>query len=127
MSPASPRCPRTTPSRLPPGYGSPTSAWPPEEVDGRAEHDINKHGVHDLAQLVALISLGTTTTVLPKSVAASHLRQGVTYVPVEDCPPATLVIAWPERSRSRGVAALVRAAAAVAQSRGTSTAVEATR
>ncbi|WP_164662741.1 hypothetical protein [Streptomyces sp. S1A1-7] len=51
----------------------------------------------------------------------------MTYVPVEDCPPATLVNAWPERSRSRGVAALVRAAAAVAQSRGMSTAVEATR
>ncbi|MFD5763571.1 LysR substrate-binding domain-containing protein, partial [Streptomyces sp. NPDC127044] len=99
----------------------------PEEVDGRAERDMNKHGVHDLAQLVALISLGTTTTVLPISVAARYLRQGVTYVSVEDCPPATLVIAWPERSRSRGVAALVRAAAAVAQSRGMSTAVEATR
>ncbi|MFD8767060.1 LysR substrate-binding domain-containing protein [Streptomyces mirabilis] len=98
-----------------------------EEVDGRAEHDINKHGVHDLAQLVALISLGTTTTVLPISAAARYPRPGVTYVPVEDCPPATLVIAWPKRSRSRGVAALVRAAAAVAQSRGMSTAVEATR
>lgn len=99
----------------------------PEEVDGRAEHDINKQGVHDLARLVALIGLGTTTSVLPKSVAARYSRPGVTYVPVEDCPPATLVIAWPERSRSRGVAALVRAAATVAQSRGMSTAVEGTR
>ncbi|WP_406408006.1 hypothetical protein [Streptomyces sp. NBC_01643] len=49
------------------------------------------------------------------------------YVPIEDCPPATLVIAWPERSRSRGVAALVRAAAAVATSRDISAAVEASR
>ncbi|WP_326765451.1 hypothetical protein OG978_13420 [Streptomyces sp. NBC_01591] len=59
---------------------------------------------------------------LPKSVAARYPRPGVTYVLIEDCPSAALVIAWPERSRSRGVAALVRAAAAVAESRGMSTA-----
>lgn len=99
----------------------------PDEVDERAEHDIDGHGVHDLAQLLALVGLGTTTTVLPRSVAARYPRPGVAYVPVEDCPPATLVIAWPERSRSRGVAALVRAAAAVARSRGMSAAAEASR
>jgi DNA-binding transcriptional LysR family regulator len=99
----------------------------PEEVDERAEHDIDEHGVHDLAQLLALVSLGATTTVLPASVAARYPRPGVAYVPLEDCPPATLVIAWAERSRSRGVAALVRAVAAVARSRGMSTAVEAPR
>ncbi|MET7685586.1 LysR family transcriptional regulator [Streptomyces sp. NPDC005423] len=98
-----------------------------EGIDERAERDINEHGVHDLAQLLALIGLGTTTTVLPRSVAARYPRPGVTYVPIEDCPPAALVIAWPERSRSRGVAALVRAAAAVAESRGMSTAIEASR
>ncbi|MFJ6982773.1 MULTISPECIES: LysR family transcriptional regulator [unclassified Streptomyces] len=91
-----------------------------DEVDERAERDIGRHGVHDLAQLLALVGLGTTTTVLPASVAARYPRPGVAYVPVEDCPPATLVIAWAARSRSRGVAALVRAAGAVARSRGMS-------
>jgi DNA-binding transcriptional LysR family regulator len=90
----------------------------PEEVGERAERDIGAHGVHDLAQLLALVGLGTTTTVLPRSVAARYPREAVAYVPIEDCPPAALVIAWPERSRSRGVAALVRAAAAVAEARG---------
>ncbi|GAA0980395.1 LysR family transcriptional regulator [Acrocarpospora macrocephala] len=99
----------------------------PEEVGERAERDIGDQGVHDLAQLLALIGLGTTMTLLPRSVAARYPRQAVAYVPVEDCPPASLVIAWPERSRSRGVAALVRAAAAVAESRGMGASAEASR
>lgn len=90
----------------------------PEDVSERAEHDIGEQGVHDLAQLLALVGLGATMTVLPRSVAARYPRQAVAYVPIEDCPPAALVIAWPERSRSLSVAALVRAAAAVAQARG---------
>jgi hypothetical protein len=97
----------------------------PGEVDERAERDIGEQGVHDLAQLLALIGLGVTMTVLPRSVAARYPRRGVAYVPIEDCPPAALVIAWPERSRSRGAAALVRAAVAVAESRGMGAAVEA--
>ncbi|MFD2422167.1 LysR family transcriptional regulator [Amycolatopsis pigmentata] len=99
----------------------------PEGVSERADHDVGEHGVHDLAQLLALIGLGATMTVLPKSVAARYPRQAVVYVPIEDCPPASLVIAWPELSRSRGVAALVRAATAVAESRGMSAAVETSR
>ncbi|MFE7975914.1 LysR family transcriptional regulator [Streptomyces shenzhenensis] len=99
----------------------------PEEVDERAEHDIGEHGVHDLAQLLALVGLGATTTVLPRSVAAGYPRQGVAYVRIADCPPATLVIAWPERSRSRGVAALVRATTAVAESRGMGAASQTSR
>jgi DNA-binding transcriptional LysR family regulator len=99
----------------------------PEQVDERAERDIDEHGVHDLAQLLALVGLGATTTVLPRSVAARYPRRAVAYVPIEDCPPAALVIAWPEHSRSRGVAALVRAAAAVAESRGMSTAIDPSR
>ncbi|MFE2638233.1 LysR family transcriptional regulator [Streptomyces scopuliridis] len=99
----------------------------PEEVDERAERDIGELGVHDLAQLLALIGLGATMTVLPRSVAARYPRQAVAYVPIEDCPPARLVIAWPERSRSRGVAALVRAATAAAESRGMGAAVEVPR
>ncbi|MFB8137703.1 hypothetical protein [Streptomyces mirabilis] len=37
LEPASPRCPRTTPSRLPPGYCSPTSTSPPKKsTDGQS-------------------------------------------------------------------------------------------
>jgi DNA-binding transcriptional LysR family regulator len=94
-----------------------------DDVDDRTERDISEHGVRDLAQLLTLIGLGVTVTVLPRSVAANYPRSTVRYVPVEDCPPAALVIAWPERSRSRGVAALVRAATAVAASRDPSASV----
>ncbi len=90
----------------------------PADVLERVERDIGEHGVQGLAQLLALIGLGQTMTVLPRSVASQYPRRAVSYVLIEDCPPAALVIAWPECSRSRGVAALVRAAAAVAQSRG---------
>lgn len=92
----------------------------PGDVGDRAEHDITEHDAHDLAQLLTLVGLGTTVTVLPRSVAARYPRQAVRYVPIEDCPPARLVIAWPEHSRSRAVAALVRTAAAIAESRGMS-------
>ncbi|NUP43993.1 MAG: LysR family transcriptional regulator [Streptomyces sp.] len=44
----------------------------PGEVDERAERDIGEQGVRDLAQLLALIGLGVTMTVLPRSVAASY-------------------------------------------------------
>jgi DNA-binding transcriptional LysR family regulator len=90
----------------------------PADVAERAEHDIAGQGVHDLAQLLALVGLGTVTTVLPASVAARYPRPTVAYVPLADAPPATLVIAWPEHSRSRAVAALARAAAAAAGARG---------
>jgi DNA-binding transcriptional LysR family regulator len=80
-----------------------------EEVSERAERDIGDQGVHDLAQLLALVGLGATITVLPRSVADKYPRPAVRYVPIEDCPPAALVLAWPERSRSRAVAALVQA------------------
>ncbi len=92
----------------------------PEDVDERAERDIDKQGVQDLAQLLALVALGKAITVLPSSVTARYPRPAVVYAPIEDCPPATLVIAWPEHSRSRGVATLVRAATTVAQRRGMS-------
>ncbi|MET7393771.1 LysR family transcriptional regulator [Dactylosporangium sp. NPDC005572] len=98
-----------------------------EDVTERAERDIGELAVHDLAQLLALVGLGATVTVLPRSVAARYPRQAVAYVPIEDAPPAALVIAWPEHSRSRGVAALVRAATAVAESHGMGTAADASR
>ncbi|MEV6741897.1 LysR family transcriptional regulator [Streptomyces sp. NPDC051104] len=70
----------------------------------------------DLAQLLTLIGLGDLVTLLPTSVTARYPRPGVVYRPVPDAPPAVLAIAWPQQSRSTATAALVRAAASVAES-----------
>ncbi|MEV6170749.1 LysR substrate-binding domain-containing protein [Streptomyces sp. NPDC051954] len=69
----------------------------------------------DLAQLLTLAGLGEVVPLLPVSVAARYPRPGVVYRPVVDAPPAVLVIAWPQQSRSRAVAALVRTATEVAE------------
>ncbi|MFF3905733.1 LysR family transcriptional regulator [Streptomyces sp. NPDC001848] len=69
----------------------------------------------DLAQLLTVIALGDLVTLLPASVADRYPRPGVAYRPVEDAPPAVLAIAWPQQSRSTATAALVRAAASVAE------------
>jgi DNA-binding transcriptional LysR family regulator len=90
-------------------------------VDGPTRHDqlhryldglAERHDVRDLSQLLKLVELGELVTLLPASVAARYPRPGVAYVDVPDAPPATLVIAWPQQSRSTATAALVRAATA---------------
>ncbi|WP_033344994.1 LysR family transcriptional regulator [Catenuloplanes japonicus] len=60
-------------------------------------------------QILQLVALGRTTTVLPESCRA-NLREGLTAVPVVDAPAVTTVIAWPPHSRSRALAAFVRVA-----------------
>ncbi|WP_075736660.1 LysR family transcriptional regulator [Streptomyces acidiscabies] len=70
----------------------------------------------DLAQLLALIALGDLFTLFPASVATRYPRPGVVYRPVTDAPPSALAVAWPQRSRSTAVAALVRVAEEVAAS-----------
>ena len=65
--------------------------------------------VRDSTQLLGLIALGRTTAILPESVRG-QLHDGIAAVPVSDAPRVTTVIAWPPHSRSRAVAALVRAA-----------------
>ncbi|MEQ7127882.1 hypothetical protein ABN034_25635 [Actinopolymorpha sp. B11F2] len=62
-----------------------------------------------------LIALGQVIAALPESVR-DHLRHDLVHVPVIDAEPTTLVLAWPEGSRSRALATLVRAAACVAAS-----------
>ncbi|MGW0711293.1 LysR family transcriptional regulator [Streptomyces sp. NPDC002643] len=69
----------------------------------------------DLAQLLTLVGLGEVIPLFPASVAVRYPRPGVVYRPVVDAPPATLTVVWPQQSRSRAVAALVRAAVAVAE------------
>ncbi|SEP66241.1 transcriptional regulator, LysR family [Streptomyces sp. yr375] len=77
-------------------------------------HEIRCQG-HDLAQLLTLTGLGRVMPLLPASVAVRYPRPGVVYRPVSDAPPAVLMIAWPQQSRSTATAALVRAAASVAE------------
>jgi DNA-binding transcriptional LysR family regulator len=70
--------------------------------------------VRDGSQLMQEIALGRTVAVFPAS-AEAHLRRDLTAVPVTDAGPISLVLAWPERSRSPAVAAFVRAAADAAR------------
>ena len=72
--------------------------------------------VRDSAQLMELIALGRAVAVLPESVRG-RLRTDLVCVPVLDAPRSTVVIGWPERSRSLAIAAFVRAATAVAARR----------
>jgi DNA-binding transcriptional LysR family regulator len=67
---------------------------------------------HAGGRLMQLVALGRMVVVAPESLA-SQLRRDLTCVPVEDAAPSTLLVAWPERSRSRAVAAFVRAAVSV--------------
>ncbi|WP_433461308.1 LysR family transcriptional regulator [Spirillospora sp. CA-128828] len=69
--------------------------------------------IHDAGQLMQLIALGRAIAVLPAS-TRRLLREDLTAVPVRDAEPTTLVLAWPEASRSRPLAAFVRSTAAAA-------------
>jgi DNA-binding transcriptional LysR family regulator len=69
-----------------------------------------RRGMHGLAQLLTLVELGELVQLLPESISVRYPRPGVAYRPVPDAPPAVLVIAWPQQSRSQATAALVRAA-----------------
>lgn len=74
--------------------------------------------VRDVAQLVQLVALGQAVAVVP-DLTRRQLRPGVVGVPVLDAPTDAILMAWPERSRSRAVAAFVRAGTAVAARNGT--------
>jgi len=69
--------------------------------------------VRDSAQLMQLIALGQVVAVLPASMRL-NARADVVCVPVLDAPSSSILLAWPERTRSRAVAAFVRAGAEVA-------------
>lgn len=88
--------------------GEPLPRWP-----GMAAREAAGPEVRDSGQLMQLIALGSTVAVLPESVLP-HLRGDLVGVPVRDAPSTTVLIAWPERSRSLAVAAFVRAAVTVA-------------
>lgn len=86
--------------------GLPMARWPGR--DGAYPEGPGPE-VRDPAQLLQLIALGRTVTVLPES-AGVQLRGGLAVVPVPDAPAVTTLIAWPPHSRSLALAGLIRAA-----------------
>jgi DNA-binding transcriptional LysR family regulator len=92
--------------------GEPRPRWPGmPPPPGPAGPDIR-----DGSQLLEFVALGRVVAVLPDSVRG-RLRPDLVAVPLLDAPPSTVVVAWPERSRSLATAAFVRAATAVAAAR----------
>jgi DNA-binding transcriptional LysR family regulator len=83
---------------------------------GGASSDASGPVVHDIGQLIQLIAWGRTVAVLPQS-AGGAVPRGLACVPVIDAPATTLLIAWPQGSRSRVIAAFVQAAIATARGR----------
>ncbi|QFZ24483.1 LysR family transcriptional regulator [Saccharothrix syringae] len=88
--------------------GEPLPRWPGSAADAGGPL------VRDSAQLMQLIALGRAVAVLPDS-ARRHLIGDLVAVPVVDGPLTTVVVAWPEWSRSRPAAAFARVALRVAE------------
>ena len=65
--------------------------------------------VQDVGELMQLVVLGRAVALVTESVTQRPYH-GIVYRPVCDAPPATLVVAWQDGSRSRQVAAFVAAA-----------------
>jgi DNA-binding transcriptional LysR family regulator len=72
--------------------------------------------VSDIPQLLALVALGQTVAFVSASTARSYPRNDLAYIIVTDLSPSKLVVAWPQASRSRAVAAFVGTANAIATS-----------
>jgi len=72
--------------------------------------------INDISQLLDAVALGNAVAYVPVSVADQHHSAGLAFVPVADLSPSEVLAAWPDTSRSRAVAAFVRAAVEVAAS-----------
>jgi DNA-binding transcriptional LysR family regulator len=92
--------------------GEPMPRWPGVPPPAGPAGPVGPE-VRDGAQLLEFVALGRAVAVLPDSVRDT-LRPDLVCVPVLDAPMSTLVVAWPERSRSGATAAFVRAALAAA-------------
>ncbi|WP_329051914.1 LysR substrate-binding domain-containing protein [Amycolatopsis sp. NBC_01488] len=80
--------------------GEPFPRWPGSDGSGPE--------VRDAGQLLQLVALGQVVAVVPES-ARRHARPDTVCVPVLDAPQTSVLLAWPDRTRSRAVAAFVRA------------------
>ena len=96
--------------------GEPTPRWPgahpPAADGGTPQSEIPQ--VRDTAQLMQLVALGRLVAVLPVSVCG-HARPDVVCVPLLDAPRTSVLLAWPDRTTSRAVAAFARAAEDIAE------------
>ncbi|WP_217567257.1 LysR family transcriptional regulator [Streptomyces sp. GbtcB7] len=72
--------------------------------------------ITDVTQLLEVVAFGMGVAFLPASAAELFPHDGVVHIPVADISPSRLVVTWPRASRSRAVAAFVRAATEVAES-----------
>ncbi|MEU9267125.1 LysR substrate-binding domain-containing protein [Streptomyces sp. NPDC048251] len=65
--------------------------------------------------MLEAVALGMGIAFLPASTAELFPRDDIMHVPVTDLSDSRLVVAWSHSSRSRAVAAFVRAAIEVAE------------
>ena len=72
------------------------------------EPPVHGPAVRDSSQLLEAVALGQAVALIPLSVAEHSRRDDVTYRPVTDASPYTIVIAWPEYSRALWTARFVR-------------------
>ena len=71
--------------------------------------------INDISQLLDAVALGNAVAYVPVSLADQYRSAaGLVFVAVTDLSPSEVVAAWPGTSRSRAVAAFVRAAVEVA-------------
>jgi len=80
-------------------------------------HGAQRPEFNDMTQMLRQIELGRMIALFPTSVAERNAHRQLTWCAVDDAPPATFAAAWPQRSSSLAVAALVRVAGAVASRR----------
>ncbi|MGI5458972.1 LysR family transcriptional regulator [Streptomyces sp. CA-249302] len=86
-------------------YNAATDTWTAQQV-----HAPRGPRVENMDQMLDAVVLGQAVAFLPASYADSAAHRGLSYVPVSDISPSTVVVAWPQICRSQAVAAFVRAA-----------------
>jgi DNA-binding transcriptional LysR family regulator len=71
--------------------------------------------VSDLPQLLETVALSQAVAFLPASTATRYPRADLVFRPVTGLSPSIVAVAWQQGSRSRAVAAFVRAAVEIAE------------
>lgn len=88
--------------------GEPFPRWPGPRDENTRDENPSGPLVRDPGQLMQLIALGQVVALLPAS-SRRHQWPDVRCVPVPDAPKTEVLLAWPDQTRSRPVAAFVRA------------------
>lgn len=79
--------------------------WPPDEIPSMRW--TAGPVIRETSEFLAMVLLGEGIGFVPASIAAMNACPGVRAVPVLDCPPSTVRLAWRKGSASRSVAALI--------------------